>query len=142
MLMFWFSAVLVIGANGAYHVCQKAIPSQANPTVSVFVTFSTAALASFLLALFWVGGGSVSGEIQKLNWTSVALGLTIVGVDIGYLLLYRAGWNVSLGSVFCNAWVALLLIPIGIVLFKEKLVPANYAGIALVIAGLFLIVRR
>ena len=70
------------------------------------------------------------------------MGLTIVGVDVGYLLLYRSGWAVSLGSVFCNAVVALILLPIGILLFKEKLTFSNYVGVALTLVGIYLVARR
>lgn len=142
MFLYWFSAVLVVGSTTAYHICQKSVPPDANPLVSVFVTFSTAAVASLLFSRFVSHNASFTVELSRLNWASVAIGLTIVGVDVGYLLLYRSGWNVSLGSVFCNAWVAMLLIPVGVVVFKEKLVFSNLVGVVLAMAGLYLITRR
>lgn len=116
--------------------------ASANPFVSLLVTFCTAALISGLLFPLWPASGSLAAELPKLNWASAAIGITIVGVDAGYLLLYRSGWNVSLGSVFCNAWVALLLIPLGVVLFKEKLATSNIVGVALAVAGIYLIARQ
>jgi hypothetical protein len=142
MFIFWFSVVLVIGANVAYHVCQKVIPVGANPFVSLFVTFMTAAAATLIVIPFGLGDSSLLAEFRKLNWASAAIGLTIVGVDLGYLLVYRSGWNVSLGSAFCNAWVALLLIPVGVALFKERLITSNYVGVVLALVGVFLITRR
>jgi len=37
-----------------------------------------------------------------LNWTSFALAFAIAGVEIGFLLAYRAGWNISLGAIASN----------------------------------------
>lgn len=140
--MFWLSVALVIGANIFYHSSQKLIPSAANPFVSLFVTFLTAATAALILIPIGIGNKPIVEEFKKLNWASVTVGLAIVGVDLGYLLAYRSGWRVSLGSTFCNAWIALLMLPVGVMLFKEKLVPANYLGVILALAGVFLISRN
>jgi drug/metabolite transporter (DMT)-like permease len=142
MFLFWFSAALVIGSTVGYHLCQKSIPQQANPMLSVIVTFLTAAAASLLLVRFFLTGDSLVQEFRRLNWTSVVLGLSIVGIDVGYLLFYRMGWSLSLGSVFCSALVAIILVPIGVAFFKEKLLLANYVGIVLALAGIYLISRR
>jgi drug/metabolite transporter (DMT)-like permease len=142
MTLFWLSAALVVGANVAYHLCQKSIPPVANPMLSVTATFFTAGAVSLLLLPAFLGHTTLVQKLGRLNWASVALGLTIVGVDVGYLLLYRAGWNLSLGSVVCNSSVALVLLPVGVLLFKEKLTPSNYVGVGLALVGIYLITRR
>ncbi len=140
--MFWLSMAMLIGANVAYHVCQKTIPGVANPMVSVTVTFLVATLASAVLLPVFVGDSGVLVELRKLNWSSVLLGITIIGIEVGFLLLYRSGWNISLASIVVNALVALSLIPVGIVLFKEKLLGTDVAGILLLLAGIYLIAQR
>ncbi len=140
--MFWLSMTMLIGANVAYHVCQKTIPGVANPMVSVTVTFLVATLASVALLPVFVGDSGVLVELRRLNWSSVLLGLTIIGIEVGFLLLYRSGWNISLASIVVNALVALSLIPVGILLFKEKLLGTDVAGILLLLAGIYLIAQR
>ncbi len=140
--MFWLSMAMLIGANVAYHVCQKTIPGVANPMVSVTVTFLVATLASVALLPVFVGDSGVLVELRRLNWSSVLLGLTIIGIEVGFLLLYRSGWNISLASIVVNALVALSLIPVGILLFKEKLLGTDVAGILLLLAGIYLIAQR
>jgi hypothetical protein len=125
MFWFWLSAGIVIGSNVAYHFCQKTIPAVANPMLSLVVTFATAGVTSFLVGTALWGPRGFLQRFGTLNWASVVLGLTIVGVDVGYLLLYRSGWAISLGSVFCNSMVALMLMPVGVLLFKERLTLAN-----------------
>ena len=142
MLVFWLCATVVVGSSAAYHFTQKSISSAANPMVSLIVTFSTAGVASLVLLPLFLGQATVKQEVAKLNWASVVLGLTIVGVDVGYLLLYRSGWNLSLASVFCGAMVALVLLPLGVLVFRERLSVSNRLGIVLALAGVYLITRR
>lgn len=67
MKLFWLSTILVVLSNIGYHVCQKSIPSAANPLVSVIVTFTIAIVVSFaLLPLFPSEGSFVSG-LKSLN---------------------------------------------------------------------------
>lgn len=140
--MFWLSMAMLIGANVLYHVCQKTIPGVANPMVSVTVTFMVATLASAALLPVFMGDAGVVAELRRLNWSSVLLGITIIGIEVGFLLLYRSGWNISLASIVVNALVALSLVPVGILLFKEKLLGTDVVGILLLLAGIYLIAQR
>lgn len=142
MPLIWISAMLVVGSSLTYHICQKSIPVAANPLLSVLVTLLTASVVSALTLPFFMTGDSLAQELGKLNWASVVLGLVVVGVDLGYLLLYRSGWNISLGSVFCNSFVALTLILVSVVYYREKLLVSNYVGIVFALVGIFLITRK
>lgn len=141
-MLFWVSMLMLVGANVAYHVCQKTIPGHANPMVSVTVTFLVATLASAALVPVFLGESSLVQEIRRLNWSSVLLGITIIGIEVGFLLLYRSGWNISLASVFVSALVALSLVPVGILMFKEQVLVTDLAGIVLLVGGIFLIAQR
>jgi drug/metabolite transporter (DMT)-like permease len=122
-----------------YHLFQKLTPAAANPILALITTYATALLASFLLLPVFPLSQPLRGSKKDVNWVSVALGLTIVGLELGYLLAYRAGWNISLAGIFSNATVALLLIPIGITLFHERLSAFNLAGILCCTLGLVLV---
>jgi drug/metabolite transporter (DMT)-like permease len=58
------------------------------------------------------------------------------------LLTYRVGWNISLASITCSVAVALVLLPIGVFAFKEQLSLKNIIGLALCLAGLFLVTKK
>ena len=62
----------------------------------------------------------------------------ILGIEIGFLLAYRAGWQISILAVVVNVAATLLLIPVGLIFFGEKLAPINIVGIFLAIIGLIL----
>ncbi|MGR6835969.1 EamA family transporter [Syntrophomonas erecta] len=139
MVYYYLPIVLTIVANVFYHIFQKSIPEAANPMLSLIITYLTATLLSVLILLFGFKDTSIIAEIRKVNWASYALGVAIIGLELGFLLAYRAGWNVSLGALISNIAVSVLLIPIGIALFKETLTMQSFLGIVLCVSGLILI---
>jgi len=66
-------------------------------------------------------------------------GLSILGLEVGFLLAYRAGWNISMAGIVSASAVALVLIPVGLVVFKEKLTVFNLLGVLLCIVGLVMV---
>jgi len=60
-------------------------------------------------------------------------------LEVGFLLAYRAGWNLSLASLASNATAALLLLPIGVLLFRDRPSAVNLMGVAVCLLGLVLI---
>ena len=66
----------------------------------------------------------------------------IVGLDLGFLLLYRSGFQVSLGALVTQSAAAMVLLVIGAAVFREQLSLANAVGLALCFAGLWLVNRR
>jgi drug/metabolite transporter (DMT)-like permease len=141
MPLFWLSIVLVVVTNLVYHLAQKSIARDVHPLVSVFASYAIALIVTLCLFPFFPVRPSLGAAVRQLRWPTVAVGISIVGIEVGFLLAYRAGWRISLGSTATAAAVAVLLIPAGLFLFGERLSLANVAGIALCIAGLALIVR-
>jgi uncharacterized membrane protein len=137
--MNFLPIILAIITSMLYHLFQKLTPAGAHPILALVVTYVTATIASLLLLLAFPLNVNLRQSLRSVNWVSVALGLTIVGLELGYLLAYRAGWNISIAGIFSNATVALLLIPIGIVLFNEKLSSFNLLGILFCTLGLILV---
>ena len=137
--MFYGAIVITVVSNVLYHLFQKSIPGNVNPMLSLAVTYGVAAIATVALLPLFPLQGELGAELRKVNWASVGLGAVIVGLELGFLLAYRAGWNINLASLVANTTVALLLIPLGLVIFREQLTPLNTLGIVLAIAGLILV---
>lgn len=136
MILFYLSIFLAIVASVMYHVVLKVTPGYVNPAISLVVTYGLAMVLSLgLLALFPLKT-SIVEAFRQLNWASYALALALVGLEAGYLLAYRAGWRISIAAILVNATMTLLLIPVGLSLFREELTPVNLAGILVCIAGL------
>ena len=140
MQLGWLS--LAIAATVAYHLVLKLTPAGVNPFLSLMLTYAgVALLLGFGLAL---GPGPFEWrhELRALNWTTLALAATIVALDLGFLFLYRSGYDVSLGALVTQSAAALLLLVIGVLVFRERLSIANAFGLLLCLAGLWLVNRR
>jgi hypothetical protein len=91
MLMFYVSITLTIASSALYHFSQKSTPTDANPAVALLVTYAVAMLLTFCLLFFLPIRGSLLAEIGRLNWASYLLAAAIVGLEVGFLLVYRSG---------------------------------------------------
>ena len=136
--LFWSSMALTVLSNIGYHLCQKGIPPTANPLLSVLVTYIVAFSLTLTGVPLFFPHLQLGAELRNLNWATYALGFAAAGLELGFLLAYRAGWNLSLGALFSNVLVTLLLIPVGVLAYKEVLPGRTLVGIALSLVGLYL----
>jgi drug/metabolite transporter (DMT)-like permease len=141
MLKYVLPIVLIVVSNTVYNICQKSTPQGANPFSALLVTYLTAAVLTAFAWLFYKSDKNFIQSFSDLNWTSIVLGVAIVGLEVGYLLAYRVGWNISVGSLVANIFLALMLIPIGILFYKEGFQINQIIGAAFCIVGLVLINR-
>ena len=142
MFMYVFSIIIIVVSNILYNICSKSIPEKANPFSSLFITYLTGAIITIIAFKFYKTDKGFFQSFEDLNWTSILLGFSIVGLEFGYIMAYRAGWNISVGSLVSNIILALMLIPIGILFFKEGFGINKILGIAFCILGLIFINKK
>lgn len=142
MIRYYFPVILIVGANLIYQNSAKAMPGQLNTFLGLTFTYIIAALLS--AAIFFIGGCSqpIEMQIKSLNWAPFALGVSIVLLEFGFVMLYRVGWNISVGPLVCNIILAILLLIIGYVFYKEGLTLNKVAGMGLCLVGLILLTRK
>ena len=140
--MFYFAAILAVASNVLYHVGQRSVPKDIHPLASLLVNYGVALVGTLLLLPLVRSPKPLGTSRREVNWSSVAVGVAIVGVELAVLLAYRAGWNVSLLSITIGSALAVLLVPVGMALFHERPSATNVAGIVLCVLGLILITRR
>lgn len=138
MPLFYFSIALAIASSAFYHFVAKSTPANVNFTVSLLVTYGVAFVAT-LFTFFFFPTSSVAAELKQLNWASVGLAVAVMGIEFGYLLMYRAGWNLGIAAVLVTVLASLILVPVAIFVFKDKLSWVNIAGILVCLAGLVML---
>lgn len=131
----------VVLSNIFYHICSKSTPDNIDPFASLTVTYSVGALCSAVLFFVLNRGGSLIAEYKALNWSAFVLGAAIVGLEAGFIYMYKAGWNISTGQLVESAVLSICLIFVGALLYREAVTPSKIAGIVLCLCGLFLINR-
>ncbi len=131
-------AIGVLGGAG-YHLTQKFISPNVHPGVVILTAYVIAMLFGF--SLFWLipMNGTLASNISQLNWANFAMGVAIGAIEIGFITAYRSGWNLSLASIVSGAAINVLLVPLGLLLFREQLSLVNWVGVALSLAGLILV---
>ncbi|MBQ9161568.1 MAG: EamA family transporter [Methanobrevibacter sp.] len=130
---------MVILANTFYNICMKSMPGDVNPFGALMVTYLGAAIISAIIFAYMVGPSNIGTEITKVNWTSIVLALAVVGLEVGYVFVYRAGWTVSTASVVANIGLACVLIVVGYLLYRENVSFNQILGIIVCMVGLILI---
>ena len=136
--MIW-PLLLVVLSNTFYNICTKSTPSNVNAFGTLMITYITAAILTGIIFIFLVKPENAIFELSKVNWTSIVLGIAIVGLELGYIFMYRAGWKVSSGALVANICLAIALIFVGAILYGENITVKQVLGILVCIVGLFLI---
>jgi len=139
MFLFYFSITLAIASSALYHFTAKSTPSNINFTVSLLVTYAVAFVVVLLTSIFFPIKNGIATELRQLNWASIGLAVAIVGIEYGFLLTYRAGWNLGIAAVLVNVIASLILLPVAIFMFKDKISWINIAGIIVCFVGLIML---
>lgn len=139
MISYIWPIALVVLSNIVYQVCAKSVPDQANPLASITVTYLIGAAFTAVLFFLLNRGGNFIREIGKINWASIALGLSIVGLEVGFIYAYKNGWQVSTASVVQSSALAVALIFVGWILYKEDITWNKLIGVGICLIGLVFI---
>ena len=92
----------------------KSMPADVNPFGALMVTYIVSAIITAIIFVFMVKPSNVMFELSKRSiWTSIVLALVLVGLEVGYVFVYRAGWSVSTASVVANIGLACVLLVVG-----------------------------
>ena len=138
--MLW-PILVVVGSNTIYNIAAKATPAEVNPFASLALSYIVGAACSLALFFATAENKNLAAELAKTNWASLALGLAIVGLEFGYLCIYRAGWKISVASLVANISLACVLLVVGLLLYRETVSVRQAIGMALSAIGLILIAK-
>jgi drug/metabolite transporter (DMT)-like permease len=131
--------IMIITGGVLYHVAQKATPKGVDPFLALFLSFGLASLACLSLAIF--RSAASTAQFRNINWTSLVLAISLVAIESGYLIGYRAGLKLNITSFVCNNLIAVALFVIGTIVYAERFTVRNSIGALLCIAGLVLLGR-
>jgi len=141
MRNFYFPLVLAVVGMLFYHLAQKSIPRGINPFYAMIIAYAVGIIALAICAVILPDDRSFVSSLRESNWAVFVVGAAAACIEVGFLLAYRSGWRISLAAVATNVAVTLLLVPIGIVIFKDHLSPRNILGLIFCVLGLVLVVR-
>jgi drug/metabolite transporter (DMT)-like permease len=139
MTMFYLSAIIAIVGAVGYQYFVKRVPQSLNPIVSVMAMYvAVLVLSLFLIPLFPAEGGLLN-QARKISWIQLALAISVLMIELGFLMMYRYGWTLSTGNIITGVVINLILVGLGVTLFGEKISLINASGIMLCILGVALV---
>jgi len=141
ILAYWWPIGTIVIAHAVYQVSAKSVPEAMDPFAAVFFNYVIAMAASFVLWMVLGEDRSMTVQLGRMNWAPVAMALAITGVEVASVFMYKLGWNISIASTIGNIALAVVLIFVGALLFKEAITVKHLFGIALCIAGLIVMNR-
>ena len=137
--MFYFSALIAILGAVGYQFFIKRVPADINPVVSVIAVYGVVLLLGISLLPFFPAEGGLLKHIRQLNWVQAAVATCVLLLELGFLLMYRYGWNLSTGNLVTGVFINIILFAIGMAFLGEKVSLVNAIGIGISILGVALI---
>ena len=141
MISYIWPIALVVLSNILYQICAKSVPHGMDPLASLTVTYLVAAAVCGALYFALNRGGNLLHEYGRMNWAPVVLGVVIIGLEVGWIYAYKAGWPVSTGFIVQSSFLCVALVFVGRLLYREALTWNKLLGVAICMIGLIFINR-
>lgn len=138
-MWFIWPIALVVVANIVYQICAKSVPKNMDTMASMVITYLVGALCSAIMFFIMNRDASLLHEFSKSNSAPVWLGISVVGLEVGFIYAYKIGWAVSTASIVQSTFLSLALLVVGAVLYNEAITLNKIIGISICLVGLYFI---
>ena len=142
MPSFYLPFIITVGGMLLYHVSQKSIPKEINPFHATAFAYLIGIVVCTVLGFAYENNRSIGNSLKIANWAVVGIGIGAAAIEVGFMLSYRIGWRLSITAVSTNVTATVILIAIGLLVFREHLSVRTLSGVGLCILGLLLVFRE
>jgi drug/metabolite transporter (DMT)-like permease len=134
---------LCIAAFGVvvYHIGQKSLPASINPMLLLMAVYAMAFVLAAIALPFFRTQSSLP-MAQLFRWPVVLVAIGVLGIELGFLLVYRQGGSMQWSGIAVNGIAAVLLLPVALLVFKEHFSVVRALGVLLTLSGLTLMTHR
>lgn len=140
MSMIWPIALVVL-SNVVYQICAKGVPKDMDAMASMTITYIVGAICSGIMFFVMNRHGNLLQEYSKMNWAPIFLGVSVVGLEVGFIYAYKNGWAVSTASIVQSAFLAVALLIVGALLYHETISISKIIGVGFCLVGLYFLNR-
>ncbi len=137
--MYYLPIIIVVVCTAIYHLCSKSMPKHVNPFFNILIVYIIALLASLAFFIISFDNMNLIEILHSINYAVPILALSLLGLELGFIMLYRVGWNISLGALVNGILASTILAVLGVILFSEEFGINRIIGLSLCFIGLFLL---
>ena len=130
---------IIVFSNVFYHISMKSTPAGINTFASLVVTYLIASFSCLCMYFLTVKNPNLMAEYQHLAWPSIVLGISVIGLEFGFILMYKMGWAISVGEIVAASLLAIILLFVGYIVYDEPISLQKIAGIVICLFGLYLL---
>ena len=109
MFMFYLSAIVAVTGAVGYQYFVKRIPETLNQIFPIMGMYIVVLVLGAAMLLFLAEGG-IRNQIRQLSWIQIALAISVIMVELGFLLMYRYGWSLGTGNLVTGVFVNVILV--------------------------------
>lgn len=127
------------------YVAYQTLLKSARPEVNVLGLLTFAYFVAFACAgTLWVRNQELGVNRLEIRDMTLAalLGASIVGLEFGFVSAFRFGWPLNATGAIVNVAAALIVVPIGYLMFGEHMTWVKGLGLLLCCGGLTLLTLR
>ena len=136
--MIFLPIFIAVAANVFYHVASKSVPAEQNAFMGLVVNYATALVASAILFLV-TPHEKIFVKASRTNWACFLMGVSITGVEAAFVMIYRAGGELSTASLVVNIFISLAMLAVGGFFWHEEISARKLFGAALCLIGVFIL---
>ena len=136
MFAYIWPIALVVISNVVYQLCTKGVPADVSPFASLTLSYLIGAVCSLLMFFVTARGENLFREFSRMNWAPYVLGIVVVGLEVGFIYAYKAGWQISTAAIVQSAFLAVALAFVGAAVYHETITWNKAAGIVICLIGL------
>ncbi|NLY82282.1 MAG: hypothetical protein GX078_05855 [Clostridiales bacterium] len=136
--------IITVTSTVLYQVSAKQVPTDINEGAIIVIAYSIGILLCFLFYLITeklnlFADIETEKEPFKLSKAPIIMGVAITASEIGNIIVYRVGWDISVAGTFTNISVAVVLAIIGIMIYRESVSMQKVLGLLVCISGLIVL---
>lgn len=138
----YFPIALIVLGGVIYQLAQKSVSQSLNAYYAIVIAYSAGIVFCLVANAIRPEDGGFIESFRRSGWPAYGIGIGAVFVELGFLLAFRQGWKLSLTSIVVNIIMSMILVPVGVLFYKEKISGTNALGVLFYAVGLLLIARR
>ena len=140
-MLYYLPIFIIVMSNVAYHLSAKSVPREMDSFFFLSLLYFISGGISLIIYFIKpeTNLGNVYTQFKYINWVPFLFAFGIIGLELGNIMMYRVGLDISIGALVSSILLGLALILIGYLFYKENISMKQFAGIAFCLLGLVLI---